>query len=80
MNVSTLNPPRCELNFHPLRDDARGYAFPCDESGHVSLDALSDQARDSYLYARALIGRMFHLPTIEAVEQVCKADWSVRTF
>ena len=45
-----------ELRFHALFDGRRGYAFPCDAVGHVDMDALSDSARNNYLYARAVMG------------------------
>ena len=45
-----------QLRFQSLFDPGRGYAFPCDEQGHVDLDALSEKARNNYLYARAMIG------------------------
>jgi len=38
--------------------------FPCDERGEVSLDALSERARDNYLYARAVVGLEFAYPSI----------------
>ena len=45
--------------------DGRGFAFPCDRHGHVDLDALSDQARLNYLYARAMVGRELAVPRVE---------------
>jgi hypothetical protein len=56
-----------ELRFRSLFDEGRAYAFPCDEAGHVDLDALSDRARNNYLYARSVIGREFARPAV----QVC---------
>ena len=41
-----------------------GYAFPCDGQGHVDLDALSERARNNYLFARAMIGRDTALPCV----------------
>jgi hypothetical protein len=57
-----------ELRFHPLSDLARVLCFPCDKGGRVELDALTDYARNNYLYARAMIGVEFALPTVHAVE------------
>jgi hypothetical protein len=54
------------LRFRSLFDEGRGYAFPCDALGHVQLDSLSRQALNNYLYARAVIGREFFLPAVEA--------------
>jgi hypothetical protein len=54
-----------QLRFRSLFDAARGYVFPCDEAGHVDLDALSDRAATNYLFARATVGREFFLPEVE---------------
>ena len=53
-----------ELRFQSLFDAGRAYAFPCDAAGHVDMDALSDTARDNYLYARTVVGREFALPAV----------------
>lgn len=53
-----------ELRFRSLFDEARGLAFPCDAAGCVLLDALSERARQNYLYARALTGRDFAWPEV----------------
>lgn len=53
------------LRFRSLFDEGRGYAFPCDPSGHVDMDALSRRALDNYLYARTVIGREFSMPAVE---------------
>ena len=37
---------------------------PCDESGHVDLDALGAKARLNYFYARTVVGREFALPAV----------------
>ncbi|MEF7612773.1 hypothetical protein V4F39_02545 [Aquincola sp. MAHUQ-54] len=47
------------------RDEGRGYAFPCDEVGHVDMDTLSPQALDNYFYARAVVGRELSFPVVE---------------
>jgi hypothetical protein len=56
-----------QLRFQSLFDPGRGYAFPCDERGEVDLDALSDNARNNYLYARAMIGREVATPAVCAM-------------
>ncbi len=56
--------PSFEVRFASLFKPGSGYAFPCDGQGHVDLDALSDRARDNYLYARAMIGRDTALPRV----------------
>ena len=55
-----------ELRFEPLADPGFAYRFPCDASGHVDLDALSDGARRDYLYARAMMGREYETPSVIA--------------
>lgn len=49
--------PLFEVRFMSLFRQGRGLAFPCDAQGHVDLDALSDRARNNYLFARAMVGR-----------------------
>jgi hypothetical protein len=57
---------RFELCFHALDDQHCAFTFPCDAAGRVDLDALSDQARRDYLYARALIGSLLARPAVRA--------------
>jgi hypothetical protein len=56
--------PQFELRFLSLFVSGRGYAFPCDPSGHVDLDGLSERARNNYLYARAMVGRELSVPAL----------------
>jgi hypothetical protein len=63
MNDSTLS--RFELRFQSLFDSGRGFAFPCDPTGRVDLDRLSDRARNNYLYARAMVGRELSVPAVQ---------------
>ena len=53
-----------ELRFESLFQSGRALAFPCDEYGCVMLDALSDQARRNYLFARAVVGRDYANPIV----------------
>lgn len=55
-----------ELCFHSLLDTQRALSFPCDAAGRVDMDTLSDKARDDYLYARTVVGRVFRPPAIRA--------------
>jgi len=55
--------PNYEIRFNSLFR-GRGLCFPCDEKGEVELDALSDRARENYLYARAVVGVEFAYPTV----------------
>ena len=57
-----------QLRFRSLFDPGRGFAFPCDGSGRVDLDCLSETARNNYLYARAMVGRELEAPAVELVE------------
>lgn len=56
---------RYEIRFRSLYRPGRGYTFPCDECGRVDMDALSDGERDSYLYARAIIGKELSFPAVQ---------------
>lgn len=53
-----------ELRFQSLFHQGRAMAFPCDADGHVDLDALSERARENYLYARAVVGREYAVPAV----------------
>ena len=55
-----------ELRFPSLFDPGRGYSFPCDATGHVDIDALSDRARCNYFFARTVIGRDFASPAVRS--------------
>lgn len=55
-----------ELRFQSLFDAGRGYAFPCDPTGCVDLDGLTEKARNNYLYARAMVGRELSVPKVQA--------------
>ena len=53
-----------ELRFDSVAVNGHGYAFACDEEGHVDLDALSPRARDNYLFARACVGFELYGPVV----------------
>ena len=53
-----------ELRFRPLTEIGCGFAFPCDGSGHVPMDELSERARINYLYARAAVGYELQWPLV----------------
>lgn len=57
--------PWFQLRFESLFQPGRGYAFPCDARGCVDLDALSERARNNYLFARAMVGRDLATPAVE---------------
>lgn len=52
------------LRFQSLFDEGRALAFPCDASGSVDMNALSERALNNYLYARTVIGREFCTPQV----------------
>lgn len=52
------------LRFQSLFNEGRALVFPCDQAGHVDMDALSERARDNYLYARTVVGREFATPAV----------------
>lgn len=58
---------RFELRFRSLFHEGRAMAFACDADGRIDLDRLSDRARQSYLYARALVGRDFAQPEVLSI-------------
>jgi len=47
-----------------LSKPGSGYAFPCDASGTVDLDTLSETGRSHYFFARTLIGSEFYMPKV----------------
>lgn len=57
-----------QLCFRSLFGNGRGFAFPCDGEGHVDLDHLSEQARNNYFYARAMVGRELATPAVERTD------------
>lgn len=54
------------LHFEPLTPQGAGLDIPCDPQGRVGLDALGEQLRNDYFFARTLIGRLFAKPTVRA--------------
>ena len=63
-----MNASHFELRFRSLSQSGRALSFPCDAQGAVPLDHLSDKARESYFFARAVVGREYARP------EVCPAD------
>lgn len=53
------------LRFESLFHSGRGLSFPCDDRGQVALDQLSEQARDNYLFARAVVGHEYATPVVQ---------------
>ena len=53
-----------ELRFQSLFGSGLSFAFPCDPTGRVDLNQLSDRARNNYLFARAVVGRELAPPAV----------------
>jgi len=53
-----------ELRFNALFADRRSFAFPCDATGRVDMDSLSQRAFNNYLYARAVMGLEVSWPDV----------------
>jgi hypothetical protein len=66
--MTASHPCSFQLRFRSLFESGRGYAFPCDDTGRVDLDNLSEQARNNYFYARAMVGRELAMPAVEPAE------------
>jgi hypothetical protein len=64
-----MNPSQTafELRFPSLFSEGRAFSFPCDARGTVDLDALSERARNNYLFARTVVGRDFSCPSVRPV-------------
>jgi NAD(P)-dependent dehydrogenase (short-subunit alcohol dehydrogenase family) len=58
-----------QLRFRSLFTDGEVFVFPCNAGGHVLMDALSERARSSYLFARATVGRFYAPPQVIATTQ-----------
>lgn len=69
--MSTQANDAFELRFQSLFNEERRLAFPCNIAGQVDMDALSRSALINYLYARALVGREFFMPSVEDRAPLC---------
>lgn len=58
--------PGFQLRFASLHAAGQSLSFPCDACGQVALDSLSERARNNYFFARAVVGRDFAWPVVEA--------------
>lgn len=57
-----------ELRFQSLFHTGKALAFPCNAHGVVQLDALSAKALENYLFARAVVGREYAAPLVQACD------------
>ncbi len=53
------------LRFDSLFHPGRGVAVPCDASGKVDMDNLTERLRNAYLGARAMVGREYACPKVQ---------------
>jgi hypothetical protein len=65
--ITSTQDARYELRFQSLHQQGRGWAFPCNAHGEVDLDSLGERARNNYFFARALMGRDYAHPCVQAV-------------
>ena len=63
---SSVEQSAFELRFPSLSGTGRALSFPCDSSGKVHMDSLSARALNNYLLARALTGREYGWPIVQA--------------
>ena len=66
MSQSIVNSPAAdfELRFQSLFQEGRALVFPCDREGRVDLDSVSDRARNSYFFAKAMVGCEYAMPFV----------------
>lgn len=55
-----------ELRYQSLFNEGRAFSFPCNATGQVDMDALSERARHNYFYVRTVVGREFATPAVRA--------------
>jgi hypothetical protein len=73
--IYAVPPKDFQLRFHSLLADGEALVLPCNASGYVVMDALSERARNSYLFARAMVGRLYAPPQVIA-ESECEFEAS----
>jgi hypothetical protein len=59
-----LDATHFELRYRSFSPHRCGYAFPCDVNGRVNVDQLSEEVRENYLYARAMVGFDLQQPQV----------------
>ncbi|MDQ7744787.1 hypothetical protein [Hydrogenophaga pseudoflava] len=67
---SPSSPCEHRLLFASLFHPGRGVAVPCDAQGEVHMDELTERLKNAYLGARALMGREYAYPVVEAVHSL----------
>ena len=70
-NANNATNPECiehyELRYRSLFAIGRALAFPCNVQGEVPIDDLSAHALNNYLYARAVVGLEYAVPSVQLV-------------
>lgn len=66
-NATLTEPALYVLRFPPLQPHGSSLGFPCNASGEVPLNNLSERVRNNYFLARHGVGRDFSRPRVEAV-------------
>ncbi len=56
-----------ELRYCSLFTAGRALAFPCNVRSEVPIDDLSARALNNYLYARAVVGLEYAVPSVQLV-------------
>ena len=64
VHAPSASPSAFDIWFASLFNEGWGLLFPCDEAGHVQIDALSERGRSDYFFARAMLGREYALPRV----------------
>lgn len=54
-----------QLRFASLFHTGHSLTFPCDASGRVTLDRLTERSRNNYFFARVVVGRDDAWPVVE---------------
>ncbi|MBU4180078.1 MAG: hypothetical protein A3E51_00905 [Burkholderiales bacterium RIFCSPHIGHO2_12_FULL_67_38] len=64
---AACDPAACAYLLRFLSRDGRGQdvTVPCDEAGNVDMNALTEHLRNTYLGARAMVGRDYSCPTVQ---------------
>ena len=63
-DAACLDATHFELRYRSFSPHRCGYAFPCDVNGRVNIDKLSEEVRENYLYARAMVGFDMQRPQV----------------
>ena len=64
MNPAIDDKSSFEIRYPSLFARGRALIFPCDAQGRVDIDALTARACANYLFARAMVGRDYALPSV----------------